>query len=135
MTYPEAEPHVRAYETHLESALTGEVLIGVGVAPDGDYPHGVLYPDPGDVQSARLCGSRERITIRVMVHAIGTGPEQSSWASDRVRAATFDGFTVEGRKVYRPVQTLAPPPMQRDDDLVPPLYLQVTEYEIRSDPA
>lgn len=135
MTIPEAEPHVQALEAHLEAELSGLALVGVGEAPEGDPPLVVLYPDPGDVRAARLCGRRESITIHVMAHAIGTGWEQATWLGDKTRAAVFAGFAVEGRKVYRPAQTLEPPPLTRDDDINPPLYLQVTEYEIRSDPA
>lgn len=132
---PEAEPHIRALTAHLGTVLAGAALVDVGEASDGDLPYIVLYPDPGEVTSTRLVDARSRITLHVIVHAIGTGPEQASWVMDRVRAAMFAGFTVDGRVVHRPVQTLGPQPMQRDDSGAVTLFYQVAEFEVSSDPA
>lgn len=133
---PEAEPHVRALKARLVAGLPASVKVGVGQAPAGVPPLVVLYPDPGDVHSARLVGRWERITLFVTVHAIGTGPEQAWWAMDRARAVILAAPpVVAARHVHRPTQMPGSPPITRDDDVSPPLFLAVAEFELRSDPA
>jgi hypothetical protein len=112
------------------------VTVTVGVAGTGTPPRIVLYPDPGDVQAARLDGQRQHLTLHILVHAIGAGPEQATWCADQARGVLLaDPPLVPDRTVRRLVQTVAPPPMIRDDDVSPPLYLQVTEYRLESEPA
>lgn len=134
---PGAESHVRALDAKLKTELPASVGVGLGRAPQGrPPPYVVQYPDPGDVQAARLDGQRQHITLHIIVHAIGVGPEQASWCADHARLVLLGAPpVVAGRKVHRLTQDPAPPPMSRDDDVSPPLYLQVVEYELRSDPA
>lgn len=133
---PETEPHVRAVRQHLDDTLPANVTVTVGGAPTGvAAPLVVLYPDPGDVARARISGKRS-LTLRVFVHAVGAGPEQALWVGDQARKALLGTPpAVPGRTVYPLAQTLGGMPLSRDDDVQPPLFVQVTEYEMRSDPA
>lgn len=134
---PEAEPHVLALLALLATGLPPSITAAVGRAPlESAPPYVVLYPDAGDVVSARLAERHRRITVHVIVHAIGSGPEQAVWAGDKARAVLLGPApAVAGRHTYPLVQTPGMPPLSRDDDVSPPLYMAVTEYEMRSDPA
>ncbi len=139
MTFPlpGVEPHVRAIDVTLKAGLPAAIGVGLGRAPtDQALPYAVHYPDPGDVQAARLDGQRQHLTLHFIVHAIGVGPEQANWVADRVRDVLLNtALTVPGRRLYRVTQDAAPPPMSRDDDVTPPLYVQTLEFQLRSDPA
>lgn len=137
MTAPSALDHVTAMKAHLVAQLGAGVPVGIGQAPAGvAAPYVVLYPDPGEVGAITLGGERHTITLHVFVHAVGSGPEQALWAGDKVRTALLDqSFTVPGRRLRRIDQELAPPPLNRDDDVQPPLFLQVAEYSLHSEPA
>lgn len=137
MTAPSAYDHVIALRDHLVAQLGAEIPVGIGVAPvDQAPPYLALYPDPGDASFSTLGGERNNITLHVMVHAVGAGSEQAIWAGDKARAALLDHpLTVAGRHMRRISQELSPPPLNRDDAVEPPVYLQVTEYIIRSEPA
>ena len=55
---------------------------------------------------------------------------------DKVRARlTFATPAVSGRSVRPMWQEQGPSPLQRDDDVKPPLYTSFAEYGIRSSPA
>ena len=132
---PGAEPHIRAMQALLDVNLPPSISVTVGVGV-GPLPRVVMYPDPGDVQAARLDGQREHLEMHVLLHAVGVGPEQATWASDRAREVLLGvPPVVPGRRVHRLTQTMAPPPIVRDDDVNPPLFLQVTEYRLVSDPS
>lgn len=134
----EGEPHVRALVDAVRAALQPfNVPVELGVAPAGDHPSGVvvLYPDPGDVEAARLCGDRSSAVIHIGVHAIGTGPEQALWAADKARTAMLgDPPAVEGRRTHRMTQSDAGA-LDRDGTVQPPLYVQASEYRWFSQPA
>ncbi len=134
---PTAEPHVRAVLEQLHAGVPAQLTVSLGKAPtDTAPPYVVLYPDAGDVSAARLCGDRDRIVVHLMLHAIGTGPEQASWAADQARTVLLgQPPTVAGRRVYRLTQVLGSAPLTRDDDINPALYLQPAEYRLLSDPA
>ena len=134
---PGAEPHIRAVDARLKAGLPASVGVGLGRAPAGVSPPFIVqYPDPGDVQAARLNGERAHLEMHIMVHAVGVGPEQATWAGDRAREVLLGAPpAVPGRRVHRLTQTMAPPPIVRDDDVNPVLYVQVTEYRLTSDPA
>jgi hypothetical protein len=130
----EVEPHVRATLEMVRDRVTFPV--GLSVAPDGtEAPYLVAHPDPGDVEAARLCGRRSRITVYTIWHAVGSGPEQALWVADRARVALLgDPPVLTGRKVYRLVQE-GSEPVRRDNTVQPPLYLAVFETGMFSDPA
>lgn len=132
MTIPLAEPHVTAVWEQLQADLT--IPVGLAEAPVG-VPCVAIYPDAGDVAQARLCGDRSSMTIRFTVHGIGSGPQQAAWAQDQVRLSLLGTVpAVAGRKVSKFVQEYAPPVL-RDDDVKPTLYVQAAEYRLFSQPA
>jgi hypothetical protein len=95
----------------------------------------VLYPDPGADESSSLIPNQD-VVVFIPLHAIGSGPERALWVMDKVRSVlTGAKPTVTGRSVHPMWQEQGPTPLQRDDDVSPPLYASFAEYGIRSSPA
>lgn len=137
MSTPNVEPHVAAVMTRLREQLnpTGEGLNGsLGVAPPG-IPGYAVYPDPGDVQQARLAGDRSMVVIRFAVTAVGEGPEQVLWVADHVRQVMLgDPPEVMGRVIRRLSQS-GSGPVIRDDSIDPPLWFSSADYRLMSQAA
>ncbi|MEU7814129.1 hypothetical protein [Pseudonocardia sp. NPDC049154] len=136
MSIPEAEPHVSAVIAKLKAGVPTTLGVALGVGPAANPPYLAIYPDPGDVEDARLCGDRSKLTIHFMVHAVGAGPEQATWALDKARAVLLgDPPTVSGRRTHRMSQTLGAVPVTRDETTQPPLYIALAEFRLVSQAA
>ncbi|HWU21555.1 MAG TPA: hypothetical protein VN088_08520 [Nocardioides sp.] len=123
---------------HVQAVL--DLLNGAGVTAylgkRGDVtPCVVLYPDAGTAESSSLTPN-EDLVVYIPLHAVGAGPEQALWVMDKARAAlTFAQPAVTGRYVHPMWQEQGPTPLQRDDDVQPPLFTSFAEFGIRSQPA
>jgi hypothetical protein len=127
-------------DTHATAVLAALVDGGLA-AYDGQAPPGatgprvVVYFDAG-ADSGTL-GDRHRwLLVEFQATAVGTTPKQARWASDKTRAVLLTAqLVVPGRSVSPLWQVGAPPPIQRDDDVTPPLFYQPVSYQFRSGPA
>ncbi|MFJ4852395.1 hypothetical protein [Streptomyces sp. NPDC088730] len=133
---PSVLPHVDA----LQAALTGAGLTvyiggtptGSGWSPPGQFA--VLYPDPGTARRASLAADRTDFVHLVQVTCVGASVERALWVADRVRQALDGPLTVVGRKAWQP-EDQGGPPVQRDDDVTPPVYFVPVQYLIQSIPS
>lgn len=129
MTTPESEPHVRAVIAKLQADVPAALGVALGVGPDVAPPYLAVYPDPGDVEQARLSGDRSWLRICFFVHGIGTGPEQALWALDKARLSMLGNPpTVPGRRTHRMTQSYGSPIIDRDETVDPPLYIAMAEF-------
>lgn len=136
MTVPEAEPHVAAVVAKLQTSVPASLGVALGVGPAKNPPYLAIYPDPGDIEDARLSGDRSKLTIHFMIHAIGAGPQQAQWALDKARLALLgDPPLVAGRRTHRMTQTLGSVPITRDDSVQPPLWIALAEFRLMSQAA
>lgn len=137
MTYdvPAVGPHVTAFMERLRSSLPGVIGVSLGVAPTDEPPFIVVYPDSGEVDYARLCATRQDVSIRFIIHGVGIGAEQVIWAHDHLVAALAGHrLEVPGRTCFPMNMTLGPSPLRRDSTTQPPLWLQVSEFQLWSQP-
>lgn len=135
MAVPSAEPHVSAVMAMLRDRLPANLPAALGVGPAGDRPYAVVYPDPGDVEQARLSGDRSRISIVFTIKVVSAGPEQALWGLDRVREAMLgDPPTVAQRVIHRMTQ-ITTTDLERDDAFQPPLYFVTGLFRLMSQPA
>lgn len=131
MTAPATLPHVDA----VLAALAGAGLVAhLGVAPPGqDPPYVAVYPDPGRSVPGSLADPLSDFQGTVQLTCVGQTAEQALNVSDRARAALGVVLAVDGRTGWRP-QELGGQPVQRDDDVTPPLYYSAVQYRLRSSP-
>lgn len=126
-------PHAQAVLDYLNA--DPDIAAYFGKRPSGVTKCVVLYPDPGADESSSLIPN-EDVVVFIPLHAVGEGPEQVLWVMDKVRARlTFAKPAVAGRSVHPMWQEQGPSPLQRDDEISPPLYTSMAEYGIRSSPA
>jgi hypothetical protein len=134
VTAPTVLPHVEALEAVL-AAVPLTVYVGGAPAAQPLPPNYVtLYPDPGTAEAASLADDRTVLDAMVQITCSATTAAGAIGTADRVRAALQAPLTVAGRACWRP-EELGGPPLQRDDDVTPPLWYLPVQYRLRSTPA
>ncbi len=135
-TPPDVLPHLDAVQAALQDAgLT--VYVGGAPTSSGWTPpdkFAVLYPDPGMAVRASLADDRTDFDSTMQVTCVGSDVERALWVAARVRWALAAPLAVEGRNCW-PAEDLGGPPVQRDDDVNPPVYFVPVQYRICSTPA
>ncbi|KAB1146829.1 hypothetical protein F7R91_14730 [Streptomyces luteolifulvus] len=131
MTTPAVLPHRDAVRAALEAA---QLVVGLGGAPDPVPSSGmyvVLYFTPGQSLPESLADARTDFDSLFQVTCVGPDEERCLWLADKVRTALYGPLTVAGRVVWRP-EELGGPPVQRDDDVSPPLFYVPVQYRLQS---
>lgn len=133
MAAPDIKPHTDAVVTALAGA---GLAVGDGGAPlaasipsTGIYV--AVYFDPGQSLSESLADARTDYALSFQVTCVGPTAEKCRWAAQRTRMALHAPLTVAGRASWRP-EELGGPPIQRDDDVSPPLYYLPVQYRLQS---
>lgn len=132
-TAPALLPHMDA----VQAALTGAGLtVYLGGTPTGTGwvqpdKFAVLYPDPGMAVPESLADDRTDFVALFQVTCVGASVERALWVADRVRQALNSPLTVAGRTAGRP-EDIGGPPVQRDDDVTPPLWFVPVQYRLQS---
>ncbi|MFL4904819.1 hypothetical protein ACJ6WF_16930 [Streptomyces sp. MMS24-I2-30] len=136
MTAPDVLPEVDAVQAALEAAgfavYVGGAPTTAGWSPPDKYA--VLYPDPGTAVRESLADDRDGLASLMQVTCVGATVERALWVAGRVRAALAVPLVVDGRACWRP-EDLGGPPVQRDDDVTPPVWFVPVQYQLRSTPA
>ncbi|MFJ2863682.1 hypothetical protein [Kitasatospora sp. NPDC087314] len=135
MTTPATLPHITAVQAALAAA---GLTVYLGGAPAGPAPlpkaYVVLYPGPGASGAASIADDRTVLDLLLQVTCVATTPDGALGTADRTRTALSASLAVDGRATWRP-EELGGPPLQRDNDVTPPLYHQPVQYRLRSIPA
>ncbi|MFB7500025.1 hypothetical protein ACFC09_36000 [Streptomyces sp. NPDC056161] len=136
MTTPDVLPEVDAVQAVLEAAglavYVGGAPTTAGWSPPDKYA--VLYPDPGTAVRESLADDRDGLAALMQVTCVGATVERALWVAGRVRTALAVPLVVDGRACWRP-EDLGGPPVQRDDDVTPPVWFVPVQYQLRSTPA
>ncbi|BBC29997.1 hypothetical protein SGFS_012910 [Streptomyces graminofaciens] len=136
-TPPAVLPHRDAVKAALEA---GGLTVGLGGAPPTAPPNGTtteyvaLYVAPGRSVPESLADARLDFDTVFQVTCVGKTEERCLWVADKARRALHGTLTVDGRRAWRP-EELGGPPVQRDDDVSPPLYFVPVQYRLMSTPA
>jgi hypothetical protein len=135
-TTPDVLPEMDAVQAALETAgltvYVGGAPTAAGWSPPAQYT--VLYPDPGTAVRESLADDRTDLATLMQVTCVGATVERALWVAGRVRAALSAPLVVDGRACWRP-EDLGGPPVQRDDDVTPPVFFVPVQYQLRSTPA
>lgn len=133
MAAPDIKPHVDAVIAALTAA--GLIVGDGGAPPTGAIPptriYAAVYFDPGQSLPESLADQRTDFALSFQVTAVGPTAEKCRWAAQRTRLALHAPLTVAGRTTWRP-EELGGPPIQRDDDVSPPLYYLPVQYRLQS---
>jgi hypothetical protein len=119
-------------------ALSPAVPVQVGRKKDDQIDvhskHAVIWPLSPDFDGP-VGDYAADLTYAFQVTSVGETVDQAEWVADRVRAALIAGpITIAGRAV-EPVRPTGGPPVQRDDDISPPMYYRAETYELCTSPA
>ena len=131
LTIPTGRTHTAGVIACLQAAgLTVGDSSGAGLTA----PYTVVYGDMGALDGP--LGDRfADLDQTLIVHGIGTGPEQAQWEADKARTALLStAITVDARTVLY-VQHTSSQPVERDDDVQPPLFYAVDTYTLSTTPA
>lgn len=91
----------------------------------------VLYTAPGQSVPESLADQRTDFQAVMQVTCVAPDEERCLWLADQVRGALWGPLTVSGRVAWR-AEEMGGPPVQRDDDVTPPLYFTPIQFVIRS---
>jgi hypothetical protein len=132
---PTVLPHVDAVKAALEDQ---GLTVYIGGTPGGTWSppdrFAVLYPDPGTAGRASLAGERTDFRHLCQITCVGGDPERALWVADETRKALAGPLAVDGRATWLP-EDQGGPPLQRDDDVTPPLWYVPVLYLIQSIPS
>ncbi len=132
---PDVLPHMDAVQAALENA---GLTVYLGGTPGGTWTPPdrfcVLYPDPGQAVRSSLADERTGLDALMQVTCVGSDVVRALWVAGRVRQALAAPLVVEGRSCW-PAEDLGGPPVQRDDDVNPPVFFVPVQYRICSTPA
>lgn len=133
---PDVLPHMDAVQAALETAGLTVYVGGTPTSTGWTAPDkfAVLYPDPGMAVRESLADQRTDFDSTMQITCVGGDPVRALWVAGRVRKALAAPLTVTGRKCWPP-EDLGGPPVQRDDDVTPPLWFVPVQYRICSTPA
>jgi hypothetical protein len=93
--------------------------------------YAVLHFAPGRSIAESLADRRTDYEGLFQVTCVGPDEERCLWVADKARKALHGPLAVGGRTVWRP-EELGGPPVQRDDDVTPPLFYVPIQYQLRS---
>jgi hypothetical protein len=131
MAAPDVKPHMDAVTAALADA---GLTVGQGGAPPSVPSTGIyvaLYFDPGQSLRESLADKRTDFALLFQVTCVGPSQEKCLWAAQKSRQALHGPLTVDGRASWRP-EELGGPPVQRDDDVSPPLFFLPVQYRLQS---
>lgn len=131
MSAPATLPHRDAVASALGEA---GLVVGLGRAPHPAPAGGmyvVVYAAPGMSVAESLADRRTDFEGIVQVTCVGPDEERCLWLADKTRAALWGPLAVAGRVAFR-AEEMGGPPVQRDDDVTPPLYFTPIQFMIRS---
>jgi hypothetical protein len=126
---------IRAHVAAVKALMTFGVVYD-GVVPDrttGAYR--VLYADSGSIASDDLAHSSTWRQWRFMTTSVGTTPEQARAFAEHAQSELVGVRpTVSGRSCG-PIYHDGSRPVDRDDDVSPPLFYAVDSWFFMSTPA
>jgi hypothetical protein len=136
---PEADAILAAFSAGSLLAGDGTRPAGAGF-PDDDttqpfIPYVVLYPLMVPSIDGPVSDPFTDTASEYQVTAIGQTAKQARWAADKGRTILLsETLVIPGRSVQL-VSWTNSLPLQRDDDVTPPLFYAIDTYEIHSTPA
>ena len=109
--------------------------VGDGEKPPGNPPYLVVYGG-SETTSGTLAAPNDDSDPITQVTYVGISREQADGARDRGRAVILGGtLTIPGRAVRETPTLEVGRPVQRDDDVSPPLFYAIDLYRIPTSPA
>ncbi|MGH3010165.1 MAG: hypothetical protein ACRDLM_12275 [Gaiellaceae bacterium] len=138
VTVPDLRVHVDAVLAALRAGLPSSYTVTEAVGPSDPavtVPYVVLYADLGTPGGYPFCPGRD-LDVTISLRGVGESADQAQKAASRARTIMLSGgIAVTGRalKIYQ--DTAAPPPVERDATITPPLFQQLVIFDLCSRPA
>jgi len=109
------------------------VTVYDGTVPDHpSLPYVVVRTDSGTWTRTALTAASDQITMDVYATSVGESRDQAQWVSEKVMSALLDVRpTIVGR-TCAPIESIQSQPVQRDDDVSPPLCYVVDVLRLAS---
>lgn len=126
------QPIVAALQQALD---TSHVALGDGEKPKAASTRYIVgWFEAGSVTD-RTMASRDGFSAVATFHCYGQTPDAARFAYAALTTAVLGlfGQTIDGRRLLMPEQ-LTSLPLQRDDDLNPPLFDAICEWRFRTTP-
>lgn len=128
-------------KAYLDAVVTrlNTLTVFVGEAPDKpdtQVPFAVLYPSAVAGHNGTLGDSSTQHRFDIQVTSVGSTAEQALWMSGKIRER-LNGWTptISGRSSWPVRQMLNTPFARRDDLVIPPLYVAISQWRIQTQPS
>lgn len=125
----------------VEAVASSGIPTGDGEAPNERRYAVVWLSGPtrrrlGDVNLGSPSEPFRDVEIRGQVSCVGTTAEQARLVADKVTAAILGRVLTVSGWACQPIGLDSdPPPLQREDDVEPPLFVVALPFEFRANPA
>lgn len=126
---------MRAHSAAVIAALeAADLAVGLGQKPEGAGTKYAVLSTFGDVEPSSVSEPYGAFIWTGQLMCVGQGPEQAEWVSDRARSVLLGPLSITGR-TWISVSHEPGPPLQRDEDVNPPLFWLSETYRILTHPA
>lgn len=129
------EDHVAAVLARLreDPQLTDVIFEGDPVGDPERYAN--VYHDTGFFDRSSYVRAQHDVTVTFTIHSVGAERWQAAWVASRIVSSLL-GFLPDlpGRRCWR-MTAEGTQPVRRDDGIVPPKFLAVNRFALRSTPA
>lgn len=113
-----------------DTQLTSAVFEGVVTNPPARY----VSVFPREVRSVgRFSGPHQTVDNEYVVHSVATSPEQAKWTRERVLERVLDVTPTVAGWNSRRIRFVTSQPLQKDDDVSPPLWYMVDVYAFEAE--
>lgn len=126
---------IRAHRAAIETLLAG-LTFHVSRAPSGTaVPYVVLHPDQGAATTTSYGGDSDWRPWTFQTTCVGSTTEQAEWMAEKVEARLLDVAPAVTGRTCSPIRKTTTVPVDRDEDVQPPVFLARDVWAFASIPA
>lgn len=106
------------------------------MVPDSPQaPYVVVYPDQGAAQPTSFTLASDQRLFRVQTTSVGSDPQQARWVAEKTQGALLDATPAVAGRTTWPIRHELTRPIERDDDVSPPMFYAVDLWRVLTVPA
>lgn len=128
-------PTARPITEAVRSALAAVVTVGLAKAPTTALPYTILWPGGLSMLDGTVASPNRDAHPTFQLTHVSIGPEGAEAQADKARPVALGAITIAGYRQSESSEMEMSRPVQRDNDVEPPLFYVVEQFRIHLTPA